>query len=215
MTNFIQFTSKFAKKNIYPFAVYIFIRILNLTYRFHYHNTEVLDKFGGNLKGRGFLFACWHRNIVGAIIGHIGARHVVLVSPSADGGLISKTLQFLGHKVVRGSSSRGGKQALAKMVKLVKDGWPSSITVDGPRGPARICKNGIIVLASRSGKPIVPVIVKARKSYIFEKSWDRFVLPIPFSSIDIYYGDPIYVESEISDEVLKKYSLEVKSQLDQ
>ncbi len=116
----------------------------------------------------------------------------MIVSKSADAEPVAYTCEKLGHKVVRGSSRKGdvckgGQAAKNDMIGFLKEGHPGAVTVDGPKGPAKKIKPGIIKMAMESGCAVVPYTVKAQSYYQF-KSWDEFQLPKPFSKIIVHYG---------------------------
>ena len=123
-----------------------------------------------------------------------------MASLSKDGEIITTALEKLNYTVVRGSSSQGGRSAMKKFVRLLQKGLPGGITVDGPRGPAKIPKPGVFWMAKMSGIKIIPVSFVPQSYWSFEKSWDRFRIPRPFSSITVYYGKPLEVSSEDSKE---------------
>ena len=123
----------------------------------------------------------------------------VAVSRSRDGEWISAALPPLGYREpVRGSSSRGGTAALRGLVRLVEAGTTVSILADGPRGPARVSKTGPVALARLTGRPLTPVWFEARPAFRFG-SWDRTVLPLPFARIELVYGEPVHVPSELDE----------------
>lgn len=123
---------------------------------------------------------------------------MVIVSKSKDAEPVAFTCANLGHQVARGSSrskdgrDKGGRKAAEEMTGYLIDGLPGAVTVDGPKGPAKKVKPGIIVMAQKAKLPIVPYAPLARSYWEFN-SWDKFRLPKPFSVIDVYYGDPIDV----------------------
>ena len=176
--------------------LYIFLFLLRLSYRFEVVNPEVLEKIKKTSVGGSYVVALWHRNILSYMAFYHGIFHVNLVSQSRDGSLIAGVLEKIGHGVIRGSSSKGGGQAIVSFVRLLKRGDLGTITVDGPRGPAEIPKEGIFLIAKMSGSPIVPLSFKPRFYRCFEKSWDRFCFPLPFSRIEVRYGEPICVNSD-------------------
>jgi lysophospholipid acyltransferase (LPLAT)-like uncharacterized protein len=110
---------------------------------------------------------------------------------------------------VRGSSSKGGRQALREIKKLVHEGYRVGHIVDGPRGPLGVVKPGLLLIAQASGMPIVPVITSAEKKWVFN-SWDRFMVPKPFSRVIIRFSDEIRIPREIqrSDFEEKRSSIE-------
>ena len=141
-----------------------------------------------------FIFALWHSRILLMTYMHKESECAIIVSSSKDGEIISRILQRQGNKTVRGSTSRGGVRALAGLIRVLKQKVrPGAITPDGPRGPRFKCKGGIITLAKKMGYPIVPLTCSAEKIKIFN-SWDKFILPYPFTRCRIVYGKPVYVE---------------------
>jgi lysophospholipid acyltransferase (LPLAT)-like uncharacterized protein len=132
-----------------------------------------------------------------------------MISQSQDGELISKIVSVLGWYPVRGSSSKGGRQALREIKKLIHDGYKVGHVVDGPTGPFGVVKPGLLSLAQASGMPIVPIIISAEKKWVFN-SWDRFMVPKPFSRVIFRFSDEIYIPGNIqrSDFEAKRSSIE-------
>jgi lysophospholipid acyltransferase (LPLAT)-like uncharacterized protein len=121
-----------------------------------------------------------------------------MTSRSRDGELISQVLQGFGFETSRGSSSRGGEVAIMEMVALIAKGLDAAITPDGPKGPCYEVQPGAIMLAQISGIPIIPATYDiARKKRL--NSWDRFIVPFPFSRGVFIYGDPLYVDRNADD----------------
>jgi lysophospholipid acyltransferase (LPLAT)-like uncharacterized protein len=141
------------------------------------------------------VVALWHQSLAAIIGPHGNFRCAALASRSGDGALIAGVLERMGYRTVRGSSARGGAQAAAELSRAVADGWFLALTVDGPRGPARIPKPGAIALARRYGIPVVPVAARANREWTFRKSWDRFRLPWPGATVWLAYGAPIWFRS--------------------
>ncbi len=142
------------------------------------------------------LGAFWHRNALIAAYLFRDQGFSVPVSQSRDGDLITGLLLGLGYQMPpRGSSSRGGAAALRTLVRMVEDGTTISIQTDGPRGPARASKHGMVSLARRSGKPITPVAMSAQPCIQF-KSWDGTLLPLPFARVVCRFAPPLDVPAE-------------------
>lgn len=114
-----------------------------------------------------------------------------MASRSGDGAIIAGFLGFWGFRVVRGSSSKGGGQALSEMIESLKgtSRW-AALTPDGPRGPARRAKSGVARLASELSAPILPVGASSNRPR-FLRSWDRFLVPLPFSRCVVVFGPPV------------------------
>jgi lysophospholipid acyltransferase (LPLAT)-like uncharacterized protein len=181
-------------------------RLLHWSYRFQWPD--------GHFKLSRYIYAIWHQNLFAGINCHINIPHVVMASQSKDGEIISQVMLRLAFVVARGSSSRGGGQALTKMVEtLAGNTLPAALTVDGPRGPAYECKLGVIILAAQTGIPILPYIALPKHYWEF-RSWDKFRMPKPFSPIYCFTGPEIYVPKSPSEEELAKFQLDVKNSLD-
>ncbi|MGE4505995.1 MAG: DUF374 domain-containing protein, partial [Desulfovibrionaceae bacterium] len=132
--------------------------------------------------------------------------YVLMASQSKDGELITRILTAHGHVVARGSSSRGGLKALLTSVKVMRDtGRMGVFTVDGPRGPRHEVKEGVLFAAQRAGAVIFPLRAFPHRMHVFEKAWDRFELPLPFSRVRIRVGEPFSVTSEkLQGEVMER-----------
>jgi lysophospholipid acyltransferase (LPLAT)-like uncharacterized protein len=140
------------------------------------------------------IFIFWHRHILFVIhqFRNIGARP--LISLSSDGEMVTAVAEEFGMNPIRGSSSKGGARAFLSMVRSVRQesAWVL-ITADGPKGPARRIKAGTVRLAAKTGAHVIPVSWRGTRVKVFEKSWDRFLLPLPFGRIHFVYGEPVQV----------------------
>lgn len=166
------------------------IDVLFLTIRIEF---KEFAKVSSIISSKKFIMAFWHSRLL--LLSYLFKQWdgVALVSRSNDGEFIARILQRQGHETIRGSSSKGGLRALAKLIKLLKEkNRPCVIIPDGPRGPKYKVQPGIITLAKKTGYPIVPCSYSAKKIKVF-KSWDRFILPYPFTKCRLQYGDPLYV----------------------
>lgn len=153
------------------------------------------------LKARGvpILFALWHGRMFLSIQAHRGEGIATMASQSKDGEWIARWLEKNGYAVVRGSTTRGGSQALRGMVRLVRSGRHAALTVDGPKGPPRVVQPGVVQLARLTGAWILPITSSCSRSR-FLASWDRYLLPYPFSKGVVAYGEPFPISPDISDE---------------
>lgn len=176
--------------------MYFIVRLFDLTYRYRFHNLDKLEKAAQMSKKGNYLLAIWHQNLFQGILAQTGKRYVVIVSKSKDAEPVAYTCSNLGHEVARGSSrakdgrDKGGRAAMEEMTSLLIEGLPGAVTVDGPKGPAKKVKPGIIKMAQKAEIPIVPYAPYGRRYWEFN-SWDHFRLPKPFTTIDVYYGEPI------------------------
>jgi lysophospholipid acyltransferase (LPLAT)-like uncharacterized protein len=134
-----------------------------------------------------------------------------MISASRDGELISTIGRFFGYTAVRGSSSRGGKEATREMVDHLQAGKRCAITPDGPRGPRREMKPGAVNIARLTGCPVVPFGFAAERCWRL-KSWDRFIIPKPFSRAVFVYGDPILVSKEGGED--QKFMEQIQKEMD-
>lgn len=142
---------------------------------------------------QGIVFSLWHEQLLLMPAVYRGPGLTALASLSKDGEIISSVLKRFHIGTVRGSSSRHGLAALKEMVKLSQDGNDLVITPDGPRGPRQVVKAGIAQLARLSGSPVIFMSFACSRGYRFA-SWDRFLLPYPFSTGIFCYSKPYYLE---------------------
>jgi hypothetical protein len=135
---------------------------------------------------------------------------VAMVSASKDGEYVARVAHLLGFETVRGSANRFGVRALKGMIDHVKQGKNAGIVADGSQGPPLKMQPGAILLAAKSGSPIMPIVWAAKRYKAFN-SWDRSVLPLPFSPIILQYGDLIYVESKLTAARVEEYRQQVEN----
>jgi len=150
--------------------------------------------------GMNHLAALWHEDILLAAFGFRKRGIAVLVSQSRDGELIARALQRCGFRTVRGSSSRGGPEAMRHMTQQIEaeQGLILALIVDGPRGPRHVVKPGVVALSKRSGLPVLPVRCRAKRNIVFN-SWDRIRLPLPFNRLMFVCGEGMPVPAEVED----------------
>jgi len=161
------------------------------------------------------LYAHWHGDELLLVAISIRKKMAIMASRSSDGELMKRVLTFLGFRVVRGSSSRGGAGGLKGLIDLMKTGnYHSSLAVDGPRGPIYQVKPGVLKLAQETGLPIIPTATWCSHKFIFKKSWNQCYLPMPFSKCIVWYGDPMLVPKGVTEEEFEslRKSLELRMQ---
>jgi len=193
---------------IFPYIGLVVIKIISWTYKIRVINPDI-EK---DILKRGHIpiYASWHQRFFPGIVFFATRKPIsIMISQSRDGELISKIVKVLGWHPVRGSSSKGGGQALRDIKKLVRRGCKIAHIVDGPRGPLGVVKPGLLVIAQASGMPIVPAITSAQKKWVFN-SWDRFMVPKPFSRVIIRFSDEIIIPRKLqrSDFEEKRASIE-------
>lgn len=160
------------------------------------------------------LFAFWHGRMLYflKLYEYLGARVTILVSHSRDGELVTQLLSRFGFQVTRGSTSRGGARGLVAVVNKMRSGMHAGFTPDGPRGPRYHVQLGLVLVAKRTGAPILPMTFGAQWKRMLA-SWDAFLLPLPFSRIVVVYGEPIYVPTNASAADLEAKRREVETSL--
>ncbi|NCC23573.1 MAG: DUF374 domain-containing protein [Deltaproteobacteria bacterium] len=145
-----------------------------------------------------FVCAVWHDELFPVTYLHRDEGHIAVVSQSKDGEVATRIAQRLGYAVTRGSSTRGGMQAvMSSMREMKRRGAGLVLAVDGPRGPRHRVKEGAVFVASKIGAMIIPVRTIMHRAKVFERSWDRFQLPLPFSRCDVFYGSPYEVPRDL------------------
>jgi lysophospholipid acyltransferase (LPLAT)-like uncharacterized protein len=143
--------------------------------------------------GKPVIFTLWHGEMLALLWHHRREGITVLISEHGDGEIIARVAEALGFRTVRGSTSRGAGRALLGMSRTVQRGGDAAFTPDGPRGPARKFAPGALIVAQRTGAPVITLAVSPSRSWRL-KSWDRFMIPKPFARIRIAYGNPTYLD---------------------
>lgn len=159
------------------------------------------------------IYAVWHDRIFLGTA-YLKRRGIVfLTSQSFDGEYIARFLQRFGYGAIRGSSTRGGARGLVEMIRGMSRGLPMGFTVDGPKGPRYEVKSGVVLLAKKTGNPILPFIVHPRRYWTIN-SWDRLQIPRPFTRALMVFGRPIYVEADASGERIESVRVDLQNELD-
>lgn len=143
---------------------------------------------------RPHVFLLWHDALLPLLWRHRGRDVTIVVSEAKDGQYLSEYARRIGYREARGSSSRGGVRALIGVVKTLRAGGVAAFTPDGPRGPRRELKGGVLLAAQRGGGLVVPLHAAASRAWRLA-SWDRFLVPKPFARVRIAYGTPFEVGS--------------------
>ncbi len=173
------------RERLLGFLIYLAIRVWTATLRIRIVGEE--HRRAVREKGKKPLHAIWHQRMVGGILAHRGEGYVTMASRSSDGEIIAAFLKHWGFVAARGSSSRGGEAATVEFLDAMKGAPGGALTPDGPRGPARACKRGIAVIAEGGGALVLPSSSSSSRP-LFLNSWDRFLLPMPFSSCVVVFG---------------------------
>lgn len=195
--------SRFAIKfGLIPFAYY-FIRVYFSLIRIRTINEDlVINRFKSDQK---IIAAIWHQRIILAL-GYAkrfrAYRPSVMISRSRDGDMIADVYRRFNFRPVRGSSSRGGKEALSAIIADLSQNPFAVHVLDGPRGPRGVVKPGVVVMAQLSGVPIIPAYLSVNRAWVLN-SWDRTLIPKPFGTIFVRWGDPITVPEQLDDETFE------------
>jgi lysophospholipid acyltransferase (LPLAT)-like uncharacterized protein len=136
------------------------------------------------------LFAVWHAHLLAPLWHRRDEGITLLVSGHRDGRRLAFAAQRWGYEAAHGSSTRGGADGLRRLVRALRAGGDGAVTPDGPQGPPRAAKDGVLLAASRAAGAIIPIGVRSATAWR-ARSWDRFQVPAPFSRVRIAYGAPV------------------------
>ncbi len=161
------------------------------------------------------IFALWHAHQCALYCCEDKDKLSVLISKSRDGEIITRATKFMGINVVRGSKNRGGAKASIELIQKLEQGENIAITVDGPKGPRRQVKEGIIVIAKQTQVPIVPLVwYSPKKNFLnIKSSWDGLRVPIGLIKILTSFGEPMYVPADATKEQIEEYRLKLEKNM--
>ena len=163
---------------------------------------------------RRFVFCAWHDAIVlGTFIRPL-LNHMILVSRHQDGTFLTDAARMLGLEPVRGSSSRGGAQAVKQLIEKLRDKH-LTMTPDGPRGPRRELKDGIVFIGSRTQHAVVPAGLTAARAWRIKANWTDMVVPKPFTKVYILLGEPLMIPEDATREELSEWKAELQRRQDE
>ena len=160
-------------------------------------------------RGKSVVFAFWHGRLLPLAYLRRNEGIVTLISRSADGEYLARLLENWGFVNVRGSSSRRGSEALRELVRQARRGHSLAITPDGPRGPMQKLKPGVLVAAQLAGVPVIPTTSTADHGW-WPGKWDRFLIPKPFASVRVRYGEPYFIPRSAKDADIEQHVREVE-----
>ncbi len=192
-------------------AFYTLIQIIGRTVRFR---VEGWEHWEAASRGGPPIMVFWHDRVFLATYYFRQRKIVVMTSRSFDGEYIARFIQRFGYGAARGSSSRGAVGALVEMTRLVRAGAPGGFTVDGPRGPRHVAKMGPLVLAKRTGRPVLPFTVNAERFWR-APSWDKLQIPRPFTRATVRLAPPIHVPADADDAFLQDKLSELQRALEE
>lgn len=202
-----------ATQSALAWVLSLFIRLVYLTSRKSYVIDPAAETY---MRGEdNAIFAFWHgRMMMCPTIEPRGRKMHVLISTHRDGILISKVISHFGEATIAGSSSKGGSAAVKEIVRTLKSGDNISITPDGPRGPLQVAQMGIVTIAKLTGRKIIPITYSSSRHRRF-KSWDRFMVALPFGKIVFCAGAPLLVSRDADDAAQEQARLTVERVMNQ
>jgi lysophospholipid acyltransferase (LPLAT)-like uncharacterized protein len=202
----------FLLNNFLTFFIFIILNLYTKTLRVAFEGSDKVQKHLEN--GGRVIISSWHQRFFGGFFLPKIFRWspCIMISQSRDGDFIAKVVSHIGWIPVRGSSSRGGKEALQLLVQGVAEHQIGGHIVDGPTGPPCIIKPGLITLARKADAVICPGIVAYENPWIIN-SWDHFMIPKPFSGVLFRFGSIFHVPEMKSDDQFERFRRELEDDL--
>lgn len=200
------------KASLIGWAGYFAISLIGWTIRWRVEGDEHLEAI--YKAGQRAIFTFWHGRIFPATYYYRNHGIVVMTSMNLDGEAIAQCIRRLGYGVARGSSSRGGMRALAHLKREIENGKDAGFTIDGPRGPRYVAKQGPVLLAFKTGAAIFCFHV-SMKHKIQLKSWDEFQIPLPFTTAVLLHAPPIWVPHDSTEDQLRELHQKMQRVLDE
>ena len=188
----------------------LIVRLLIATLRVKVIGSKLPER----IDGRAFVLCFWHSQLLAFSYLYRNMDIHVLASSHRDGEYIVRVTQYLGYGAVRGSSTRGGVRLLGEALDALRRGIDIAVTPDGPRGPRQQFKPGAVFLARESGCPIVLGACVPEKAWRL-KSWDRFIIPKPFSRAVLVVSEPIIVPPGLEDQAMEAKRAELEAALNE
>jgi lysophospholipid acyltransferase (LPLAT)-like uncharacterized protein len=190
---------------------YFVIRLIGSTIRFQVTNPEFEEEIMA--AGKLPIYTFWHDRMIAGTYFFRNRGINVLSSQSFDSEYTARCIQRFGYGIVKGSSTRGAVAGMVGMIRAMRRGSPSGFTVDGPKGPKYKAKSGPVLLAKKTGNPILPFVVECKRFWQL-KSWDCMQVPKPFTTANVMFAAPIYVDPNGGDEELESKLMELQIALD-
>jgi len=181
---------------VVPRLVWLLLWIVSRTWRFEEIAEASVTPLVGGLGAGAEIFCFWHQCVLPCTVYFRRTGATILISRSFDGELITRILELFGFHAVRGSSSRGAREGLLGLKQVIDSGTPAIFTADGPRGPIYQTKMGPIKLAQMTGARIGAFHLQPERAWVM-KSWDRFLIPKPFTRIAVSWARWTYVPVDL------------------
>lgn len=193
-------------------AFFLLIKVIGRTIRWQVKGWENWE--GATSDGLTPIYTFWHNRVFLSTYFWRKRRIVVMTSQSFDGEYIARFIQRFGYGAARGSSTRGAVGAVIEMTRLMRAGCSTAFTIDGPKGPRYVAKMGAVLVAKKTGQPILPFTITAERFWEAKKSWDGFQVPYPFSSARVVIAPPIFVPAGADENSLNAKRDELQQALD-
>jgi lysophospholipid acyltransferase (LPLAT)-like uncharacterized protein len=194
-------------------AFFFLIKLIGSTVRWQVNGWENWQ--AATSDGHIPIYTFWHNRVFLSTYFWRRRRIVVMTSQSFDGEYIARFIQRFGYGAARGSSTRGAVGAVIEMTRLMRAGCPTAFTIDGPTGPRYVAKMGAVLLAKKTGQPILPFSISADRYWTLKKSWDQFQVPLPFTRARVTIAPPIFVPSNADEGMLAAKRNELQQLLDE
>jgi lysophospholipid acyltransferase (LPLAT)-like uncharacterized protein len=198
---------------VVPRIVWALLWVLGLTWRFRVIAEDGVTPVVFGQKAGAEIYCFWHQCVLPCTIYFRRSRAVILISRSFDGELITRILRMFGFDAVRGSSSRSARRGLMGLVDVIESGRTAIFTADGPLGPIYQTKMGPIKLAQLTGAPIGAFHLQPERAWVM-KSWDRFLIPKPFTRICVSWAQWTHVPRDLCPEQFEPRRQELNAALE-
>jgi lysophospholipid acyltransferase (LPLAT)-like uncharacterized protein len=198
---------------VVPRLVWALFSVIGRTWRFEVIAEEgVIPVVFGEVPGPE-IYCFWHQCVLPCTVYFRHSRAVILISQSFDGELITRILRMFGFDAVRGSSSRGAREGLLGLKQVIETGHTAIFTADGPRGPIYKTKMGPIKLAKLTGAPIGAFHLEPQHAWTLG-SWDRFLIPAPFTRIAVSWAQWTHVPTDLSEDLFEQKRTELNAAIE-
>lgn len=180
-------------------------------------NQDVYEKYFKGSRSGHVVAGSWHRHSIFLFyfFRNLGSR-AIMISRSMDGELTARIAKRLGYTPIRGSSSKGGGEALTAMMDFLNTSTEKRLCgtpVDGPRGPARQMKKGMLALAKETGAVFIPMTCSGNRVFTLKKAWDKTILPKPFSRVIVDFAEPVFIPKDVTDTEFEKIRRDLETTL--
>ena len=198
---------------VLPRVVWALFSLVGRTWRFEVIAEEGVTPLLFGLGAGPEIFCFWHQCVLPCTVYYRRTHATILISRSFDGELITRILKMFGFDAVRGSSSRGAREGLFGLARVIESGNPAIFTADGPRGPIYQTKMGPIKLAQITGAPIGAFHLEPEHAWVM-RSWDRFLVPKPFTRICVSWAKGTHVPADLPPEEFERKRAELNAAIE-